>query len=157
MVPDEPAAPEASARTTGRQVSAGAQAAPQLNWAEALRTGAIPLPAVSRGTYAAPAKGPRRRTAPSSPSPAPARFEIRHVGRQRFEATNVGGTTAEDALLEGTGEDRHLVSPVETRPKAVLPGAALAFSVLRVEGRSVSVLVTWQVGGTPTRAELPVA
>ena len=120
-----------------------------MDWAEALRTGAIPLPSRSRGTYAAPAKSKPK-------EPGPALFEIRAVGRQKYEAINVGGVTAEQAAVEGAGEDRHLVRPVETRAKPVQPGQALAFSVLRVEGRTVSVHVTWLAAGSQQQAELPL-
>lgn len=144
---EEEATPGRSA--TG-QVTAGGQESPPMDWAEVLRTGAIPLPARSRGTYSAPAK--RSKQAPTGP----ARFEIRAVGRQRYEAVNTGGTTAEQAAVAGTGEDRHLVSPLETRAKPVPPGAALAFSVLRVEGRNVSVRVSWLAAGTEERVELPL-
>lgn len=143
----EEATPSRSA--TG-QVTAGGQESPPMDWAEVLRTGAIPLPARSRGTYSAPAK--RSKQAPTGP----ARFEIRAVGRQRYEAVNTGGTTAEQAAVAGTGEDRHLVSPLETRAKPVPPGAALAFSVLRVEGRNVSVRVSWLAAGAEERVELPL-
>ena len=85
-----------------------------------------------------------------------ARFEIRAVGRQRYEAVNVGGATAEQAAVEGAGEDRHLVRPVETRAKPVQPGESLAFSVLRVEGRTVSVHVTWLAAGSEQQVELPL-
>lgn len=144
---EEEATPVRSA--TG-QVTAGGQESPPMDWAEVLRTGAIPLPARSRGTYSAPAK--RSKQAPTGP----ARFEIRAVGRQRYEAVNTGGTTAEQAAVAGTGEDRHLVSPLETRAKPVPPGAALAFSVLRVEGRNVSVRVSWLAAGAEERVELPL-
>ncbi|WP_375388062.1 hypothetical protein [uncultured Amnibacterium sp.] len=140
-------APEPPARSATGQVTAGLQDSPPLDWAEALRTGAIPLPAVSRGTYSAPRKG----------KDAPVRFELRAVGRQRYEAVNVGGATAQQATVEGTGDDSHLVHPVETVAKAIGPGEALAFSVLRVEGRRISVRVTWlREGGRPTSIDLPL-
>lgn len=120
-----------------------------MDWAEALRTGAIPLPSRSRGTYAAPKK------AAGQPM-GPARFEIRAVGRQKYEAVNIGGATAEQAAVEGTGEDGHLVRPMDPRAKAVTSGAALSFSVLRVEGRRVTVRVSWLERGEERFEELPV-
>ena len=58
--------------------------------------------------------------------------------------------------MEGAGDDRLLVRPLETRTKLVEPGGTLAFSVLRVEGRKVSVHLTWLSGGEEQQAELPV-
>jgi hypothetical protein len=143
--------PPTAARSATGQVTAGLQAAPPMDWQEALRTGAIPLPTVSRGTYAAPRKKSDRDPA------APIRFELRAVGRQSYEAVNLGGFTAEQAVVEGTGDDRHLVRPASSKPSAVEPGKALAFSVTRVEGRRISVRVTWlRPNGRPTSVELPL-
>jgi hypothetical protein len=144
-VEDEPALPERSA--TGQVNARGQQVS--MDWAEALRTGAIPLPSRSRRSYAAPSK------AAGQPL-GPPRFEIRAVGRQKYEAVNVGGATAEQAELEGAGDDSHLVRPVEARPKPVEPGGSLAFSVLRVEGRKPSVHLRWMLGGDEEQAVLPL-
>jgi hypothetical protein len=136
-------------RSATGQVNAAPRGVSPMDWAEVLRTGAIPLPSRSRGTYAAPNK------AKGQPI-GPVRFEIRAVGRQKFEAVNVGGVTAELAAVEGAGDDSHLVRPLELSAKSVAPGASLAFSVLRVEGRQVSVHLTWMSGGDEEQAELAV-
>ncbi|MGT2425211.1 hypothetical protein [Amnibacterium kyonggiense] len=141
--------PAVAQRSSTGQVTAGTRGTAPMDWAEALRTGAIPLPARSRGTYSAPSK------AKGQPL-GPPRFEIRAVGRQRYEAINVGGATAEQASLEGAGDDSHLVRPVEARPKPVVPGSSLAFSVLRVEGRDVAVRIMWMLNGDEEQIELPV-
>ena len=141
--------PEPPVRSATGQIVAGGAAAHPLDWAEALRTGAIPLPPRSRGTYTAPDKAKGQPT-------GPARFEIRAVGRQRYEAVNVGSVTAEQATVEGAGDDSHLIRPVEARAKPVQPGASLAFSVLRVEGRSVSVHLSWLSAGSEEQVVLPL-
>jgi hypothetical protein len=146
--PDEEGVVPPQRSSTG-QVNAAPRGISPMDWAEVLRTGAIPLPSRSRGTYAAP---PKAKGQPMGP----ARFEIRAVGRQKYEAVNVGGVTAEQAVVEGAGDDRHLVRPVETRAKSVAPGASVAFSVLRVEGRQVSVHLSWMAGGDDAEVELPV-
>lgn len=145
----EPAAEDGVADERGR-VAASGQDAPTMDWAEVLRTGAIPLPSVSRGTYAPPSRRPK----PTGEGPA--RFELRAIGRQRFEAVNVGGEPAEDARVEGAGDDPHLVRPLLARPSTVAPAAALAFSVLRVEGRRASVVVSWTREGETLRQDLAV-
>lgn len=141
--------PDPTVRSATGQITAGGAGAYPLDWAEALRTGAIPLPPRSRGTYTAPDKAKGQPT-------GPARFEIRAVGRQKYEAVNIGSVTAEQAAVEGAGDDRHLVRPVEARAVPVQPGASLAFSVLRVEGRKVSVHLTWLSAGSEEQAELPL-
>lgn len=141
--------PETTVRSATGQITAGGAGSYPLDWAEALRTGAIPLPPRSRGTYTAPDKAKGQPT-------GPARFEIRAVGRQKYEAVNIGSVTAEQAAVEGAGDDRHLVRPVEARAIPVRPGASLAFSVLRVEGRKVSVHLTWLSAGSEEQAELPL-
>jgi hypothetical protein len=143
--------PEPPARSSTGQVVANVQEAPTMDWEEALRTGAIPLPSVSRRSYSAPARTLKRDEA------GPARFELRAVGRQRFEVVNVGAATAEQAVVEGIGDGRDLVTAAETDPAMVRPGAALGFSVLRVVGRKVSVRVSWVgAGGDPQSVELAV-
>lgn len=147
--PEPDPEPEPTVRSATGQITAGGAGSYPLDWAEALRTGAIPLPPRSRGTYTAPDKAKGQPT-------GPARFEIRAVGRQKYEAVNIGSVTAEQAAVEGAGDDRHLVRPVEARAVPVQPGASLAFSVLRVEGRKVSVHLTWLSAGSEEQAELPL-
>lgn len=134
---------------TGGQVAAGEQTAPPMDWAEAVRTGSIPLPARSRGTYAAPRRTPKA-------EPAPVRFEVRAVGRQRYEAVNVGDVDAVDAIVEGIGDDGHLVRPLAITPATVAPQGALAFSVLRVEGRPPVAQVRWRRDGDTAAQDLRI-
>lgn len=144
----DPEAPVSALRSDTARVTAVGGEAPPMDWAEALRTGAIPLPSRSRGTYAAPdenAKPPRR---------GPARFELRAVSRQQFEAVNMGAEAAPNAIVEGVGDDRHLIHPLDARPVTVLPGRSLVFSVLRVDGRHVSVHISWDRDGERAETEL---